>query len=483
MAYLDENFLLSNDAARRLYFDYAQKQPILDFHCHLPVKDIARDRKFSTITEAWLSGDHYKWRSMRTFGVPESEITGDTDDRAKFLAWARVLPLAVRNPIYHWSHLELKRYFGVESLLSETNADEIFETTSHRLSTDPAMTARGMIERMSVRYLCTTDDPADTLEEHLVIAQNPINSCVVLPAFRPDRALVIDGVERFLSWLRRLEDTAGGSSISTVDRLLAVLGERHELFHAHGCRLADYGLEHMYAGPLDAAAAERAFGDLLEGNEPSPGDLLSYRSVVLYELARMHSRHGWTQQYHLGSLRDNNTARIAEVGQATGYDSIGDFEQAKPLVRFLDRLEQQNQLAKTILFVLNPRDNEMIASIIGSFQKENVRGKMQFGSAWWFNDSKLGMRAQINALSTIGFVASSVGMLTDSRSFLSFPRHEYFRRVLCSVFGEDIEAGDLPGDYSHIGGIIADISYDNALRYFSFPEVAPASEGMEAHAR
>jgi glucuronate isomerase len=468
MKFITENFLLPNDAAKRLYFDYAEKEPIMDYHCHLPVSDIVKDRVFSTISEAWLGGDHYKWRAMRTLGVPETEITGSADDRAKFRSWAKTLPYTVRNPLYHWSHLELKRYFGIDELLTEKNADEVFDHTSSLLSGGGEYSARGMMYRMNVRTVCTTDDPADDLSGHKALAKDASLKTLVFPAFRPDKALVIDGVPRFRLWLDKLELVAG--PVGSFTALMAALEKRHAYFHSMGCRLADYGIEVMYAGELDSAAAERAFKTLKNGKMPENADLLSYRSVLLYELARMHNRAGWVQQYHLGSLRDNNTLKVAKIGQATGFDSIGDFELARSLVAFLDRLENRGELAKTILYVLNPRDNDMIAAIIGSFQDGSVIGKMQFGSGWWFNDHKIGMRNQMNALSYMGFISSFVGMLTDSRSFLSYPRHEYFRRVLCGLFGEDIESGDLPADYEHVGSIIKNICYSNAVNYFRFPE-------------
>lgn len=467
MKFIDENFLLPNESARKLYFGYAEKEPIIDYHCHLPVSDIVKDRVFSTISEVWLGGDHYKWRAMRTLGVPENEITGAADDRTKFKSWAKTLPFTVRNPLYHWSHLELKRYFGIDELLTEKNADEVFDYTSGLLSKGGEYSARGMMYRMNVKTVCTTDDPTDDLSWHKTLAADPSLKTLVFPALRPDKALVIDGIPRFLLWLEKLEALAG--PIGTFSALLAALERRHEYFHAMGCRLADYGIEQMYAGELDNFSAERAFKTLKTGKMPEDSDLLAYRSLLLYELARMHNRAGWVQQYHLGSLRDNNTLKVAKIGQATGFDSIGDFEQAKALVTFLDRLEQHGELAKTILYVLNPRDNDMIAAIMGSFQDGSVVGKMQFGSGWWFNDHKIGMQNQMNALSYMGFISSFVGMLTDSRSFMSYPRHEYFRRVLCGLFGTDIESGDLPADYDHIGHIISNICYSNAERYFNFP--------------
>jgi len=467
MKFIDDNFLLPNEASRKLYFGYAEKEPILDYHCHLPVSDIVNDKTFSNISEAWLGGDHYKWRAMRTLGVPENEITGGADSRTKFRTWAKTLPYTVRNPLYHWSHLELKRYFGIDELLTEKNADEVYDFTSGLLSKGGEYSARGMMYRMNVRAVCTTDDPADDLSGHKTLAGDPSLKTLVFPAFRPDKALVIDGIPRFLAWLEKLEASEG--SINSYPSLLAALERRHAFFHTMGCRLADYGIEQMYAGGLDCIAADRAFKTLKTGKMPPENDLLSYRSVILYELARMHSKAGWVQQFHLGSLRDNNTLKVSRIGQATGFDSIGDLEQGRPLITFLDRLEQRDELAKTILYVLNPRDNDMIAAIIGSFQDGSVIGKMQFGSGWWFNDHKIGMQNQMNALSYMGFISSFVGMLTDSRSFLSYPRHEYFRRVMCGLFGTDIETGDLPADYDHIGHIISNISYGNAVRYFNFP--------------
>lgn len=469
--FITDDFLLHSEAARRLYHDYAADQPIIDYHCHLPAVDIATDRRFATITAAWLAGDHYKWRALRTFGVAERLVTGDADDREKFLAWAGVVPRTVRNPLYHWTHLELLRYFDEPSLLDSSSAGRIYEETSATLSEGAGYSVRGLLRRMNVRLVCTTDDPADDLAAHERLSAEP-SDVVVLPAFRPDRALAVDGAQRFRAWVSRLEG-AVGRSLPGLDDLLGALSERHDYFHDRGCRLADYGLEHVPHRRAGHDEAEAVYTDLRAGRAVDPVALDGYRGHLLHELARLHHAADWTQQLHLGAYRDNNSRMVARVGQAKGYDCIGDFSQMESLVRFLDELEKEDRLARTILYVLNPRDNETIASVLGSFQDGRTVGKIQFGSGWWFNDQRLGMERQMNALSNIAFISPFVGMLTDSRSFLSFPRHEYFRRVLCNLFGDDIERGELPADYDLIGGVVKDICHDNARRYFRFP-------GMEA---
>jgi glucuronate isomerase len=469
--FLGEHFLLSNDAARRLYFDYARGMPIFDYHCHLPPEQIADNHRFANLTEIWLGDDHYKWRVMRALGVDEVLVTGAADDRAKFRAWAEVVPYTVRNPVYHWTHMELRRPFGIDALLTPANADAIYDRCNELLAGD-ALRVRGLLEQFDVRAVCTTDDPADDLAAHRRIAADATFSVVVAPAFRPDKAIAAADPAAYNAYLDRLA-AAAGIDIAGYDDLLQALEQRHAWFHEQGCRLSDHGLEQIYADSFTAADAAAAFATVRAGTPLDRGELRLLQSALLYELAVMDASRGWTQQYHLGVMRGLNTRLGSVVGPDSGFDTIGDMAQARSLARFLDRLDRGGQLAKTILYNLNPRDNDLMAAMIGTFQDGTVRGKMQFGTAWWFNDQIDGMRAQMAALSNSGVISAFVGMVTDSRSFLSYPRHDYFRRLLCGLFGEDIERGVLPADYPHLGGIVQDICFDNAARYFAVPGVVP----------
>ena len=469
--FLGEHFLLSNDAARRLYFDYARAMPIFDYHCHLPPEQIADNHRFANLTEVWLGGDHYKWRVMRALGVDEELITGGADDRAKFRAWAEVVPFTVRNPVYHWTHMELRRPFGIGELLTPANADAIYDRCNELLASD-ALRVRGILQDFDVRAICTTDDPADDLAAHRRIAADPALAVIVAPAFRPDKAMAAADPAAYNAYLDRL-GAAAGIDIAGYDDLLHALEQRHAWFHEHGCRLSDHGLEEICAAPFTAGEAAAAFAKVRAGTPLAAGELRVLQSALLYELAAMDAARGWAQQFHLGALRGLNTRLGSVVGPDAGFDSIGDMAQARSLARFLDHLDRDGRLAKTILYNLNPSDNDLMAAMIGNFQDGTVRGKMQLGTAWWFNDQIDGMRAQMAALSNSGVISAFVGMVTDSRSFLSYPRHDYFRRLLCDLFGDDIERGVLPADYPHLGRIVQDICFDNAARYFGVPGVVP----------
>ncbi len=463
--FLSENFLLHSDTARRLYHDYAAAMPIFDYHCHLPVEEIAADKRFANLTRIWLNGDHYKWRAMRANGISERFITGDADDRAKFAAWAATVPKTLRNPLYHWTHLELNRYFGIDDrLLGPQTAEAIYDHCSALLPTS-AFSTRRLLKKMRVRVVCTTDDPVDTLEHHQAIANDTEFGIKVLPAFRPDRAIGVEDPAAFNQWVDQLA-AVSGIEVADYETFIAALRARHDFFHATGCRLSDHGLERPYADDFDDESIRRDFDRLRRGEPLNASERGPFKTAVLLELARMDADRGWTQQFHFGALRNTNSRAFRQLGPDTGYDSIGDFEIARPLARFLDILEQEGRLTRTILYVLNPRDNELVATMIGNFQDGLVPGKIQFGSGWWFNDQKDGMTRQIDALSNMGLLSRFVGMLTDSRSFLSYPRHEYFRRVLCNLLGTDVERGELPHDMDLIGGMVQDICYRNAADYF-----------------
>ncbi|NCC58181.1 MAG: glucuronate isomerase [Synergistales bacterium] len=466
--FLDKDFLLESMPACTLYHEYAAPMPIFDYHCHIPPSDILNDRQFDNLTEIWLGGDHYKWRVMRACGVDERFITGDAPAEEKFEAWARVVPRIVRNPLYQWTHLELQRVFGVDELLTPETAREIYSHCTALLG-KKEFSARSIIRKFRVEALCTTDDPSSTLEEHRKIRDSGFE-IIVAPAFRPDRALEGHLPERFNPWLDRLAELAE-VKIDSFGRFIECLWKRHQFFHDNGCRLSDYGIETCYASDWNSEEVEGSFSLLRRGRALSGEALLRYRSAVLYELLSMDASQGWTQQLHLGAMRNNNSRMLARLGPDTGYDAMGDFEQGRNLSRLLDRLERTGKLGKTIVYSLNPRDNDMIPSILGCFQDGTVPGKMQMGSAWWFTDTKDGMTRQIEALSAVGVLSRFVGMLTDSRSLLSYPRHEYFRRILCNIIGGDVERGELPEDYSLLGGMVRDICYNNAKEYFDLHSV------------
>lgn len=463
--FLDENFLLHSDTAKQLYADYASTMPVIDYHNHLPPVQIADDINFGNLTQAWLYGDHYKWRAMRTNGIPEQYCTGDASDFEKFEQWAATVPYTLRNPLYHWTHLELQRYFGVYEILNAHSAKAIYDHCSALLQT-PEYSVKGLLRKMNVKVLCTTDDPIDSLEHHQKIAADGFE-IKVLPAFRPDKAMAIDDVAGFNSYLLKLE-TVANTSISDFNDYLMALKSRHDFFATMGCGVSDHGLEEIYAEDYTAAEIRAIFDKARSNQSLSKEEILKFKSAMLVVFAEWDHEKGWVQQYHLGALRNNNTRMLRLLGADTGWDSIGDFSQARALSKFLGRLDTDDKLAKTIIYNLNPADNELMATMIGNFNDGSVAGKVQWGSSWWFLDQKDGMTKQINTLSNMGLLSRFVGMLTDSRSFLSFPRHEYFRRILCNLFGEEIENGELPNDIVWTGKVIQDICYNNASQYFGF---------------
>lgn len=471
--FLNDDFLLQTATASALYHEYAKQMPIIDYHNHLLPDQISEDKQFDTITQVWLYGDHYKWRAMRTNGIPERYITGDASDWEKFEKWAETVPQTVRNPLYHWTHLELQRYFGITELLNPSSARRIYDQCNELLRT-PEYSVRNLLRRMNVETLCTTDDPSDSLEHHRAIQESGFE-VQVLPTFRPDKAMAPEDAASYNAYLDKLGQSAA-VDIQTYHDLKAALRLRHDYFAALGCRLSDHGLEQIYAADYTDAEISAIFAKVRGGETLEEQEILKFKSAMLVLLAEMDWEKGWTQQFHLGALRNNNSRMLRELGPDTGWDSIGDFAQGRALSSFLNRLDGQDKLAKTIIYNLNPADNELIATMIGNFNDGSVAGKVQFGSGWWFLDQKDGMEKQINALSNMGLLSRFVGMLTDSRSFLSYPRHEYFRRVLCNLFGTDVENGELPADMELLGGIIQNICYGNAKEYFGFATVAQPIE-------
>ena len=463
MSFIHNDFLLSNDAAIRLYHDYAAQQPIIDYHNHLSPKDIASNRRFENLFEMWVNHDHYKWRAMRANGIPERLVTGNGDPKEKFLAFAATVPYTLRNPIYHWTHLELKRFFDIDELLCESNAEAIWDECNQQIQSRDELTTQGILKKFNVTALCTTDDPVDSLEYHQQVAQTDFET-KVYPAFRPDWALFVHRPEEFIEWLGKLSQAAG-ISVETLDDLLTALKIRHDFFHSLGCRLSDHGCESVPANFCDVATARKIFDAAKAGVAATAEQHEQYSTFMLIELAKMDAEKSWTNQFHTGVWRNNNTRLFNEVGRDLGCDSMGDTPQGRSLGRFLDRLDQENMLPKTIVYNLNPSDNYLISTMIGNFQGGGVAGKMQFGSGWWYLDQKEGMEWQINTLSNTGLIARFVGMLTDSRSFMSFIRHEYFRRILCNMFGKDMVNGEMPNDFSLVGGIVQDICYGNAKRF------------------
>jgi glucuronate isomerase len=463
--FLDEDFLLDSPTAVRLYEEHARDLPIIDYHNHLPPDEIAADRRFENLTQAWLQGDHYKWRAMRANGVSEHFITGGASDREKFRKWAETVPYTVRNPLYQWTHLELKRYFGIDELLGPESADRIYDRASEMLRT-PDYSVRRLLEKMRVEVLCTTDDPADDLRHHRSIREEGWR-IPVLPAFRADKVLQVDDTVSFNAYLERLAASAG-TGISSYNDLLEVLRKRHGFFMANGCGVSDHGLERVWADDFTESQVATVFTRLRAGEEVTEEHKRKFRSALLHTLAEWDWEHGFVQQFHLGAMRNNNSRMMASLGPDTGWDSIGDFPQAVSLSRFLDRLDAKDRLAKTVLYNLNPADNALMATMIGNFNDGSVAGKIQWGSGWWFLDQKRGMEDQLNTLSEMGLLSRFIGMLTDSRSFLSFTRHEYFRRLLCNLFGRDIENGELPNDVPWMGGVIEGICHRNAADYFGW---------------
>ena len=466
MKFCDKDFLLSNPVARELYHGTAAKQPIIDYHCHLSPRDLAEDRVFQNLHEPWLEGDHYKWRAMRANGVPENLITGkETSPRAKFQAWAATVPATLRNPLFHWTHLELRRYFGIETLLDETTAESVWAEANQVLA-QPGYSVRGLVEKMNVEVICTTDDPADSLEHHQAIAKSGWR-VKILPAFRPDNALRVNQPERFKPWTRNLSKAAG-TGADTFKGFLKAIAKRHDYFHANGCRLSDHGLNSMPALDCTETKAAAIFAAALKGRAAKPDDTERFAGFMMEFFGALDAAKGWTKQLHLGAYRDPNSRAAALLGSDTGCDTIGDFPQGPGLGRYLNRLDSRGQLPKTIIYNLNPADTHLFAAMIGSFQDGVTPGKMQYGSAWWFLDQEEGMRAQLNALSNFGLLSRFVGMLTDSRSFLSYPRHEYFRRILCDIVGSDVASGRLPDRRDWLEKLVGDVCYRNARDYFGF---------------
>ncbi|MCE4565130.1 glucuronate isomerase [Maribellus sp. CM-23] len=463
--FMDKDFLLQNDVAKELYHNHAAKMPVFDYHCHINPKEIAEDKQFKNITEIWLAGDHYKWRAMRTNGVEERYCTGDASDYEKFEKWAETVPNTLRNPLYHWTHLELRRFFNEERLLSPDTAKEIWEACNAKLQT-PEYSCRGIIKMANVHTICTTDDPVDSLEYHRAIKADGFET-QVLPAWRPDKAMAVENTKVYNQYLDKLEEAAG-ENIRTFSDLMDALDNRHQFFHDNGCRLSDHGVETVLAEDYTEAEIEKIFGKVRAGNDLTKEEIRKFQSAMLYEFGIMDHSRGWTQQFHIGALRNNNTRLFKRLGADVGFDSIGDLEIARPLSRLLDRLDMENKLSQTILYNLNPKDNEMIGTMIGNFQDGSVPGKMQFGSGWWFLDQKDGMEKQMNTLSNLGLLSRFVGMLTDSRSFLSYTRHEYFRRTLCNLLGKDVENGEIPYDMDLLGKMVENICFNNAKEYFKF---------------
>ena len=463
--FITEDFLLQTETAKVLYHEHAEKMPIYDYHCHLPADKIAADHQFDNLTQAWLYGDHYKWRAMRTNGIPEHYCTGDATDYEKFEKWAQTVPYTLRNPLYHWTHLELKRYFGIsDKLLNPGTAKEIYETCSQMLRT-PQFSVRNVMRKMNVKLICTTEGPLDSLEHHRKIRDDGFETKVYV-AFRPDKALAVEDLSALNVFIDRLEELCD-MEITNFTSYLEALRRRHYYFHQNGCRLSDYGLETAYAASYTEREIENIFSKISSGKELDMSERLKFKSAMMFEFALMDYEAGWVMQLHLGALRNNNTRMLKTLGPDCGFDSIGDFEIAGPLAKFLDALDASNKLPKTILYNANPRDNELMAAMVGNFQDGSAVGKMQYGSAWWFLDQKDGMQKQMEALSNMGLLSRFVGMVTDSRSFLSFPRHEYFRRLLCQLLGSDVEAGLLPRDLALLGKMVEDICFNNAKNYFS----------------
>lgn len=462
----DENFLLQTPTAQRLYHDHAAKMPIIDYHCHLSPAMVAADHRFRSLAEIWLDGDHYKWRAMRTNGVAERYCTGDASDWEKFEKWAETVPYTMRNPLYHWTHLELKTAFGVDKLLKPATAREIYDHCNALLE-KPEYSARGLMRRYNVEVVCTTDDPIDSLEHHIKCRDDKFE-CKVLPTWRPDKAMAVESPAAFKAYIDRLAEVSG-VEIHSFTTLIDALEVRHRYFESIGCRLSDHGIEEFYAEDYSQQEIEQIFAKVYGGTQLTDEEIRKYKSAMLVEFGVMDHNTGWTQQFHFGTIRNNNTRKMALLGPDTGFDSIGDFTLAKNMAKYLDRLDQQDALTKTILYNLNPRDNEMVATMLGNFQDGETAGKIQFGSGWWFLDQKDGMERQMNALSLLGLLSRFVGMLTDSRSFLSYPRHEYFRRTLCNLIGNDVEAGLLPAsELDFLGQMVENISYNNAKEYFKF---------------
>ena len=462
--FIHENFLLENKYAEELYHKYSKNQPIIDYHNHLSPKLIAEDNVFKNITDVWINGDHYKWRAMRTLGVNEKFITGDASDKEKFLQWGKTVPYTLRNPLYHWTHLELAKYFDIYDLLNEKSAEAIYDETSAKINSKE-YSCQNLLRKVNAKVVCTTEDPTDSLEYHQQIAKSKLD-IKVSTSFRPDKAILIgnEGYNEYVDLLSKVSNI----EIITFDDLCNALHKRIEFFNENGCKVSDHGLEQIYFEEFTESEIQNIFNKKRANQELSKDEILKFQSAVLIFLSETYHQFGWVQQFHLGALRNNNARMHRILGPDTGWDSIGDFPQARKISQFLNALDSKDKLTKTILYNLNPADNEVIATMIGNYNDGSVKGKVQFGSGWWFLDQKDGMIKQMNALSNMGLISCFIGMLTDSRSFLSFPRHEYFRRILCNLLGTEIEKGELPNDMELVGKMVADISYNNANEYFNF---------------
>lgn len=466
--FMDKDFLLQTETAQMLYHEHASKMPIIDYHCHLIPQMVADDHKFRSLTEIWLGGDHYKWRAMRSNGVAEKYCTGtDTTDWEKFEKWAETVPYTFRNPLYGWTHLELKTAFGINKVLNPNTAREIYDECSDKLQNDPTYTARGMMRRYNVETVCTTDDPVDTLEWHKKTRDSGFE-IKMIPAWRPDKAMAVENPQNFKTYIEKLSEVSG-INISKFQDVIDALQKRHDFFAENGCKLSDHGIEEFYAEDYTDAEIDAIFNKVYGGTELTHDEILKFKSAMMVIFAEMDHASGWAQQFHYGAIRDNNTKMFNLLGPDTGFDSIGQFNTAKSMSKFLNRLATNDKLTKTIIYNLNPADNEVVATMLGNFQDGTCPGKIQWGSGWWFLDQKDGMEKQMNALSLLGLLSRFVGMLTDSRSFLSYPRHEYFRRVLCNLVGRDIENGEIPvSEMDRVKHMIEDISYYNAKNYFNF---------------
>jgi glucuronate isomerase len=463
-AFINDNFLLENKFAEELYHNYSKHQPIIDYHNHLNPQFIAEDKIFDNITQVWINGDHYKWRAMRTLGINEQFVTGNGSDKDKFINWAKTVPYTMRNPLYHWTHLELARYFDIYDLLNEKSAEKIYIETTEKINSQ-AYSTQNLLKKVNAQLVCTTEDPIDSLEFHQKLSKNPIGT-KMSTAFRPDKAILISN-DGYNAYLDTLGDVSG-IAINTYTDLCSALKNRIEFFNQNGCQLSDHGLDQIYFEEFTENEVNTIFKKKRENSIITPEEALKFQSAILLFLSETYHQFGWVQQFHLGALRNNNARMHRILGPDTGWDSIGDYPQAQKLSGFLNALDSKDKLTKTIIYNLNPADNEVMATMIGNFNDGSVRGKVQFGSGWWFLDQKDGMTKQLNALSNMGLISCFVGMLTDSRSFLSFPRHEYFRRILCNLLGDEIKRGELPNDMEWIGKLVSDISYNNAKEYFKF---------------
>jgi glucuronate isomerase len=461
--FLPENYLLTNAWARQLYFDHAAPQPIFDYHCHLPPNEIAANRQFENLAKIWLGGDHYKWRALRAAGVPERLITGDATDYEKFLVYARTVPQLVRNPLHHWSHLELRRYFGIDLLINEANAPKIWEQANAALA-KPELSVHGILKKFKVRVVCTTDDPADDLAHHVAIAKSGLGTRVY-PTFRPDKALLVNDPATFNAWCGQL-GARSGIEVKNFTTFLEALKQRHDFFHSLGGRVSDHGMEYVPAEDCTETEAAAIFTQARGGRAATPEQWSKFASFMMLVFGRLDAARGWTKQLHLGAIRNNNSRLLKLLGADAGVDSIGDFPQARSLSRYLGTLDAENQLPRIVIYNVNPADNYVFATMCGNFGDGSIAGKLQFGSGWWFLDQKEAMEWQMNALSQLGLLSRFVGMLTDSRSFLSYVRHEYFRRILCNLIGHDVEAGLIPADAAAVGELIENICYKNAAGFF-----------------